>query len=66
MAAKQMIVAVCLMTAVLLSEARSAIHEKAKIPEEKISLYKKTKVPETKSDIELKAANPDTDLTTVR
>jgi hypothetical protein len=57
MARKQIIVAICLMAAVLLAEARSSIHEK---------IHNKANVPEAQSNVDLQARDPDAYLTTVR
>jgi hypothetical protein len=66
MATKQMIVAICLMAAVLLVEARSAIHETHKTSRDRSALYKEANVPEAKSAVDLRARDPDAFLTTVR
>jgi len=67
MATKQMIVAICLMVAVLLPEARSAIHETLKISRARFAHHRKVEyVPDAKSGVDQKATDPDTDLTTVR
>jgi len=66
MATKQMIVAICLMVAVSLAEARSAIHETPKTSRTKFLHHEKLKVPEAKIGVEQKATDPDADLTTVR
>lgn len=65
MATKQMIVAICLMVAVLLAEARVAIHEKSKTPSDSFIHHKKLKFLEAKSGVDQKA-DPDASLTTVR
>jgi hypothetical protein len=57
MATKQMIVAICLMAAVLLAEARSSIHW---------TVHNKANVPEALSNVDLQARDPDAYLTTVR
>jgi hypothetical protein len=64
MATKQIIVAICLMVAVLLAEVRSAIHEKPKISRARFVHHKD--VPEAKGGVDQKATHPDADLTTVR
>jgi hypothetical protein len=67
MATKQLIVAICLMVAVLLVEGRSAIHETPTISRASFALHKKVEyVPEAKSVVDQKATDPDADLTTVR
>jgi anthranilate/para-aminobenzoate synthase component II len=66
MATKQMIVAICLMGAVLLAEAGGEIHKMPKISRAKFAQHKKFKVPETKFGVYNKAENSDADLTTVR
>jgi hypothetical protein len=66
MATKQMIVAMCLMAAVLLAEARGASHETPKTSWAKFGLHKNAKFQEAKYDVDLKATDPDADLTTVR
>jgi hypothetical protein len=60
MATKKTIVAICLMAAVLLTEARSAIHETPKTSRARFAQNKRVEgVPGTKID-------PDAYLTTVR
>ena len=67
MATKQLIVAICLMVAVLLAEGRSAIHETPKTSRDRFAFHKKVEyVPEAKSGVDQKATHPDADLTTVR
>jgi hypothetical protein len=66
MATKQMIVAICLMAAVLLSEARSSIHETPKTSRDRFLHHKEAKFPEAKSGLYQKATDPDASLTTVR
>jgi hypothetical protein len=66
MATKQMIVAVCLMVAVSLPEARSAIHETPKTSRARFAHKNFEDVPEVKSGVDQKAIHPDTFLTTVR
>ena len=67
MATKQLIVAICLMVAVLLAEGRSAIHETPIISRARFALHKKVEyVPEPKSVVDQKATDLDADLTTVR
>ena len=66
MATKQMIVAICLMAAVLLAEARSAIHETPKTSWDRFLHHNNVKFPEVKSGVDQKATDPDADLTTVR
>ena len=67
MATKQMIVAICLMAAVLLPEARSAIHETSETSRARFVHHKKVEVvPEAKSGVDQKAPDPDAFLTTVR
>ena len=66
MATKQMIVAICLMAAVLLAEARSAIHETPKTSWTRFLQHRKVEIADTKSDVDQKATDPDADLTTVR
>ena len=57
MATKQMIVAICLMAAVLLAEARSAIHETPKTSRARFVHH---------SGVDQKVIDPDAFLTTVR
>jgi hypothetical protein len=64
--ATKMIVAVCLMVAVLLAEASSAIHETPKTSRTRFVHHEKVKVPEAKSGVDQKVLNPDAFLTTVR
>jgi hypothetical protein len=66
MATKQMIVAICLMVAVLLAEARVAIHETPKTSWSRFLHHKTNEVSETKSGVNQKATDPDAGLTTVR
>jgi len=67
MATKQTIVAICLMLAVLLPEARSAIYKTPKISKTNFAHHRKVEyVPEAKSGVDQKAADPDAGLTTVR
>jgi len=67
MATKQLIVAICLMVAVLLVEGRSAIHETPTISRASFALHKKVEnVPEAKSGVDEKVIHPDAFLTTVR
>ena len=66
MATKQMIVAISLMTAVLLAEARSAIQGTPKSSRANFAFHKNAQVPDAESDVNLKDTDPDTDLTTVR
>ena len=66
MATKQMIVAICLMAAVLLAEARSAIHETPKTSWDRFLHQKKVKFPEVESGVDQKVIHPDASLTTVR
>jgi hypothetical protein len=66
MATKQMIVAICLMVAVLLPEASSVIHETPLTSRAKFLHHKKVKVPEAKRGVDQKVRDPDADLTTVR
>jgi len=65
MATKQMIVAICLMVAVLLAEAGGAIQEKSKTSRGSFIHHKKFKFLEAKSGVDQKA-DPDASLTTVR
>jgi lysosomal acid lipase/cholesteryl ester hydrolase len=65
MATKQTIVAICLMLAVLLPEARSAIYKTPKISKTNFAHHRKVEyVPEAKSGVDQKAADPDAGLTT--
>jgi anthranilate/para-aminobenzoate synthase component II len=67
MATKQMIVAICLMVAVLLPEVGGAIQKTPKISRAKFAQHKKVgEVPKAKIGVYNKAENPDADLTTVR
>jgi len=67
MATKQMIVAICLMVAVLLPEARSAIHEKPKTSRARFAHHKEVEyVPDATSGVDEKILHPDATLTTVR
>jgi hypothetical protein len=66
MATKRMIMAICLMVAVLLPEATSAIQETPKTSRARFLHYKRVKVPEAKNDVDLKDLDPDAFLTTVR
>ena len=67
MATKQGIVAVCLMVATLLAQARSAIQVTSKIPSDRFAHHNEDEhVPEAKSGVEKKAIIPDAFLTTVR
>ena len=67
MATKQMIVAICLLVAILLPEARSAIHETSKTSRARFAHHRKVEyVPDAKSGVDQKATDPDADLTTVR
>ena len=62
-----MIVAICLMVAVLLPEAGSEIHETPKISRAKFAHHKEVEyVPEAKIGVDEMAINPDAFLTTVR
>jgi hypothetical protein len=66
MATKQMIVVICLMVAVLLPEARSAIHETPTTSRARFLHHRKVEyLPEVKTGVDQKA-DPDADLTTVR
>jgi len=58
-----MIVAICLLVAVLLAEAGGAIHEKSKTSSGSFIHHKKFKFPEAKSGVDQKA-DPDASLTT--
>jgi len=66
MATKQMIVAICLMVAILLAEARTAIHETPKTSRDRFLHHKEAKFPEGKNDVDQKITHPDAFLTTVR
>jgi hypothetical protein len=66
MATKQIIVAICLMVAILLPEELSAIHETPETSRASFAHHKKVKIPEAKSSFDKKALDPDADLTTVR
>jgi homoserine acetyltransferase len=67
MATKQIIVAICLMVAVLLGEAGGAIQKKPKTSRARFAQHKKVaEVPKAKIGVYNKAENPDADLTTVR
>jgi hypothetical protein len=66
MATKQMIVAICLMAAVLLAEARSSIRETPKTSRDRFLHHNEVKFPEAKSDVDQKIPHSDAFLTTVR
>jgi len=67
MATKQMIVAICLMVAVLLPEARSGIHKTPNTSRARFAHHRKVEyVPDAKSGVDQKATDPDATLTTVR
>jgi len=67
MATKQVIVAICLMVAILLAQARSSIKETPKISRDRFAHHKEVeRVPEAKSGVDKNAKNPDAFLTTVR
>jgi len=67
MATKQTIVAICLMLAVLLPEARSAIHKTPNTSRTRFAHHKEVEhVPEAKSGVDEEVLIPDAFLTTVR
>jgi hypothetical protein len=66
MATKQTIVAIFLMAAVLLPEARGASHETHKNSRASFAIHMNANIPKAENDADLKARDPDTDLTTVR
>jgi hypothetical protein len=65
MAKKQMIVAICLMVAVLLAEAGGGIYEKSKTSRGNFFYHDQLEVLEAKNGVDQKA-DPDASLTTVR
>jgi hypothetical protein len=65
METKQMIVAICLMVAVLLAEAGGGIYDTSNTSRGSFIYHKKFKVPEAKDGVDQKA-DPDASLTTVR
>jgi len=67
MATKQMIVAICLMVAVSLAQARSSIQETSKTSRTRFGNHRKVEfIREAKSGVDQKDSDPDADLTTVR